>query len=356
MDTFIIAVLSISIFFLSYSWFLAISRNTLPKVPSFFSFIKQPVSPVLVLGSIFLLIIYFMFQTQTDAIIPLPIYTPILFILSCFVFLGLSKHIHSNKIQYLILLAIALLNTLFLPSEINITEGLIPPLAEKIILALIWSLFAFMYFTLNGVEGIVSLQSLSVCLGLMVLFAIGMLPTLSGFYYCLYIALFVALMFFTEFPTKITLSTDDCRIIGFIIGWLGILATLEGCGSCFIILSMYYIYETCLALLKRISPQPQFKILTNNTFYARLADAGISPQNICRFISRINLVMIFLACFQIYAPNNYTIIIVSVFMIFWMITKVTSSKDVPQRLLLTSSLIALMKKNKNSSSKKTNEE
>lgn len=355
MDTFIIAVLSISVFFLSYSWFLAISRDTLPKVPSFFSFIKSPVSPLLVLGSICLLVIYFMFQTQTDAIITLPIYTPVLFILSCFALLGLFKHIRSNKMQYLILLVMTLLNALLLPSEINVTEGLIPPLAEKIILALIWSLFAFMYFTLNGVEGIVSLQSLSVFLGLMVLFVIGMLPTLDGFYSCIYIALFLALMFFTEFPTKITLYKDDCRIIGFIVGWLGILAALEGCGSCFIILSMYYIYETCTALLKKINSQPQFRILTNNTFYAHLADAGISPQNICRFISRINLVMIFLAGFQIYAPNNYTIIIVSAFIIFWMMTKVTSSKDVPQRLLLTSSLISLMKKKKNSS-KNSNEE
>ncbi len=346
MDTFIMIAVSVSIFFLSYSWFLFIVRNASSEY-HFLEILRQPLAPVLCLGSICFLLAHIVSKGQLDAIVYLPLRCPVIFILSSFALLILLKKTASNKKQYLIILAFTLINTLCLPSEINITDNILPPLAEKCALALLWSLFAFLYFTLNGVEGVLSLQTLSIALGVMVLFALGMISSLDGFYSCIDIALFLGLMLFTSFPATLKLSVPDCRIIGFFIGWLGILISIEGAGSCFIILSMYYIYETAFALLKRLSFQDQFKRLVNNTFYARLADTGVSPKNICRFISRLNLVMIILACFQVYAPNNYTLIIFSVFMIFWMIGKVMSTQETNNHLLLTGSLISFLKKSKN---------
>lgn len=346
MDTFIMVAVAISVFFLSYSWFLFITRKS-PSSDFFLStIINQPTFPLLSLGGICFILAYVVAKDQADALVFLPLYCPLIFILSSFLMLYLFNRFQTNKWQFLIILCFTLLNTLFLPADMNITDGILPPLAEKISLALLWSLFAFMYFTLNGVEGVVSLQTLSVALGVMVLFALGMISSLYGLYSCVFIALFLALNFFTSFPSSIKLSTSDCRIIGFMLGWLGVLISLESAGSCFIILSMYYIYETAIALVKKISFQNQFKLLTNNTFYARLADAGVSPQNIGKFISRLNLVMIILACFQIYAPNNYTMLIVAVFMIFWMTGKVTSSQEVNNHIFLTGNLLSMLKKSK----------
>ena len=233
-----------------------------------------------------------------------------------------------------------------LPQNFALTDGLLPIWSERIILALCWSCFALLYFILNGVEGVLSIQSVSVCFGVMLLFAVGIMPTLYGGFSCLFIALFLALTFYTSYPAQISFSTTECRFLGYLMGWLGILTTIEGNGSCFVILNMYYIYELVIALGKRISFQKQFKSLANNTFYSQLANVGISPRNICNLISRINLVMILLAGFQIYSPNSYTVIIVSFFMVFWISSKITSPEEHNNHLLLTSSLISFLKKNK----------
>jgi UDP-N-acetylmuramyl pentapeptide phosphotransferase/UDP-N-acetylglucosamine-1-phosphate transferase len=329
-----------------------------PQKPknTFFAACKQPVVPFGVLGFIGCTLSYFLTNSLPDTLIPLFYVHLAVFFASVLCFILVCHYCSSNYVQYIALLALCLLNTFILPDDVNIFGYIIPSWAERIIVAIIWSLFAQMYFVINGVDGIVSLQSLSVCLGIMIITVLGMLPIAYGCYSGIFIALFLAFSLINSYPMSLSLTTSQSRALGLIIGWLGLLTALEGAGSCFIVLSMYYIYETGFALLKRINPQTQFKLLTNNTFYARLADAGISPQNIYRFISRINLVMILLAGFQIYAPNNYTMIILAVFMIFWMIAKVTSTKETTQHMLLTSSLISLMKKNKNSASKGKNKE
>ena len=338
-----IIVISLSLFFLAYGWLL--QNNKQQKTP-FGKLFKQPSLPFFILGGIGCTIAYFLCQKQIDSLVFIPFWNILLFFISGIGLLELLTLIKSNKSQFFIILAFCLLNTILLPQNFIVTDGTIPIWAERIILSLIWGLFAYFYFVLNGVEGILSIQSLSICLGLMLLFAIGVMPILYGFYSCLFIALFLALTFYTNYPALISLSTTDCRIFGFLIGWLGILATMEGNGSCFIILSMYYIYETVIGLCKKLNFKKQFRNIVNNTFYSQLADVGISPKNICNLVSRINLVMLLLAGFQIYAPNNYTIIIVAFFMVFWISSKVTSPEESNKHLLITGSLLSFLRKEK----------
>lgn len=355
MNIFVVVVMSISLCFLANGWLLYCSQpaenNHLIK-----KILKQPTFPLLVLGSICCSIAYFLIPTQGDSLVFLPFWNILLFFISGFILLGLSSYFTSNKLQFIFILTLCLLNTLLLPQGFNLTEGLLPSYAEKIIVAIVWCLFAYLYFVLNGVEGIISIQSLSICFGIMLLFAIGIMPTLDGYFSCIFIALLLALTFYTSYPASLLLSTSECRYLGFMVGWLGVLMAIEGNWSCFIILSMYYIYETVIAFGKKLCFQKQFKILANNTFYSQLATAGIAPKNICNLISRINLVMILLTGFQVYAPNNYTIIIVSFFMVFWISSKITSPEENNGHILLTSSLLSLFQKNKNSSQDKDSEQ
>jgi UDP-N-acetylmuramyl pentapeptide phosphotransferase/UDP-N-acetylglucosamine-1-phosphate transferase len=243
---------------------------------------------------------------------------------------------------------------LLLPSEIDITNGFIPPLAEKITLAFFWSIFTSFYFVINGIDGLATINSLSICLGLMVITVIGVWPVTYSFYTAIFIAIFLALSFFDRFPAKIRITKFQSQWIGFIIGWLGVLAAIEGSGSCFVILSMYYIYETIIAIGKKISFKKQYKTLANNTFYSRVANAGVPPQQICNLTSKINTILILLACLQIYSPNQQTLMIVAFFTVFWIILKITSPDSTNSHILLTSNLISMYKntkKDKNTTTK-----
>lgn len=177
------------------------------------------------------------------------------------------------------------------------------------------------------------------------MYIFGILPALYGFYAASFTVLFIAFNFFAIYPAKLKLNDTDCRILGFLLGWLCVLACIEGNESCVLILNMYYIYEIIIATCKKLTFKMQFKKLENNTFYSYLASSGIAPQLICGFISRINLMLLLLAGFQIYAPNKYTIIVISFFMVFWMISRVTSPDISNKHISLFGNIFSALKKN-----------
>lgn len=345
MSIFAIIAASICIFLLSQAWFIYCTHPQKTE-NTFLAVCKQPIAPIFVLGFTGCTLSYFLTNNALDALVPLFYIHLAVFFVSVLCFILFCHYCSSNIAQYAVLLALCLLNAFILPNDINLFGYIFPAWAEKILIAVIWSLFAQMYFIMNGVNGVVSLQSLSVCLGIMIITVMGMLPIVYGCYSGIFIAIFLAFSLISNYPTSLTLTTSQSRVVGLIIGWLGLLTAIEGAGSCFIVLSMYYIYEMVVACLKRLSFQRQFKILNNNTFYAQLADAGISPKNINNVISRINLIIIMLACFQMYSNNEYTIPIVAFFMVFWLSSKIISPEQSNSHILLTSSLLSLLRKNK----------
>lgn len=353
MQIFIAIILSVCIFFASHRWFEFCASKYKPS-NIYTKICKNILTAIITLSFIGCSIIYFIDTKQTDMVVSLSYWHIALFFSSAIALALLGKYLTSNKLIFLLIFAICLLNTLLLPSEIDITNGMIPPLAEKIVLAFIWSVFASFYFVINGVDGLLTINSLSIYLGLVVITVIGVWPVTYSFYTATFIAIFLALSFFDRFPAKIRISKFQSQWIGFIIGWLGVLATIEGSGSCFVILSMYYIYETIIAIGKKISFRKQYKTLANNTFYSQVANVGIPPQQICGLISKINMILILLSCLQIYSPNQQTLMVVAFFTVFWIILKITSPDKSNSHFLLTSNLISMYKntkKNKNSTTK-----
>ena len=345
METFIIAAISVGIFFSAYSWLLFCKHKDNDGSP-FLQKLKHPILPFLILGFVGCLCAYFIVPNQIDALAPTSL-APVVGIFTSGILLLIGSHyISSAKILNIAFFILCLVNIFLLPQNISLTDGHLSPLAEKLILAFSWGAFVVFYPILNGINGIVTIQSLSVCTGLMLLFAIGIFPMLDGYYSCIYIALFLSYNFFSRYPASLKITDFDSKIMGFLVGWMGVLAAIEGDSSCFIILNMYYFYEFICAVCKKLMFHNQFKKLSGNTFYNKLASAGISPQNICQLTIKINLIMLILAGFQIYSPNYYTIIIISFFMVFWITSRITAPEENNQHLLLTGSILSLFRKNK----------
>lgn len=341
MSNFIISAILISIFFLCYASF-----TSYVKQEKIISIIKYPSSILFAFSFLGCIAAYFTIPEQNDALHPSTIFTVLAIFCSTFLLTIIFSKIKSPLWQFIILIIFSSINIALLPHEFTFSNGIIPSLAEKLILITAWSLFAVFYNIMNASDGVISLQSLSGTIGLILMSIIGVLPALYGFYSGSLLACLLAYNFFNRYPSQIQLTNTETRILGFILGWLYILATIEGDGSCVIILNMYYFYELIIAILKKLSFKDQFKTLSNNTFYNNLTSSGIPPHRICELISRINLLLIFLAGFQIYAPNNYTIILISFFVVFWTTSQAISpSTDGSQHhILLTGSLLSFLKK------------
>ena len=339
-----ITLLAFSTLFIGYGWFWLCDKKSsfLPQI------LKQPLIGILLLGGISCIITFFITPNQNDAVFPATI-TPLLAFLTTATGLLFALRYTKSAFSHIIFILLACtINILLLPQGFTFSYGMLPPYAERIILCLAWVLFTGFYHNLNGVDGVITIQSLSVVLGLFLMFLISMMPELYSGWNLNFACLLLALSFFTNYPAMISLDKKSCQTLGFIVGWLSLLATVEGNGSCVLILNMYYIYEITVALFKKLNFQHQFKILMNNMFYNQLAAIGIAPQKICEFIGKTNLILMLFAGLQIYSPNQYAIVLFSFFIVFSITSRVTSPQNNTQHILITGSLLSILKKNKSS--------
>lgn len=345
MSSLFLVIIAICLFILSYGSFLfgekKHSENSSQK-----TFLLQPSVIFVFLGFLGCTCCSYVISDPHDILIPISSWTiPAVFASSLILLTGLC--IFKNKfLQFLLLVVICSANALWLPENLTLTEGFLPVYAEKAILIASWILFTWFYNILNAVDGVLPLQSLSITIGLILMYIIGIMPELYCGWSSVFAVILLGFISFNNYPALISLNDTDCRLIGFFIGWLILLAAIEGNGSCALILSMYYIYETIIALIKKLSFQKRYKNLEDNTFYTQLNALGASPKNICDLIAKINLVLMFLAGFQIYAPNQYTMIFVAFFAVFWMSSRITSPQNNKQHLLLSGSLLSALLKNK----------
>ena len=341
MNTLLIIAICIATFFISYGIFTLCGSSSVNLGK--FKIIKSPIVPFLGLGFIGCLLSYLIAPQQYDALSPTSAWTVVTAFASAAVLWTLLSQSKLQKFGYVFILACCALNLWILPNDFSFSDGALPIWAEKIILAIAWSLFALCYNTMNAGDGILSSESLSITIGLVLLCVIGVLPVLSGYYAAVFIALFMALHFFMLYPAKIALNSTQCRLLGYLLGWLGVLSAIEGSGSCFLILAMYYIFETSVAFFKKLTFKKQYRNMAANTFYSNLTAAGVAPKTVSDLVSRINLILMLLAGFQIYSPNNFTMIIIAFIAVFWLQQKALSPTESGRHVLLFGNLISALR-------------
>ena len=84
-----------------------------------------------------------------------------------------------------------------------------------------------------------------------------------------------------------------------------------------LIFSLYYIVEVIWAGLKKLSRKPQYQEIVPNTFYYQTNLSGLSPDIISENIFKLDALLVIFGCFQIYAPNSYSLAILGVILTFW---------------------------------------
>lgn len=339
MSSLLLVIIAICLFIFSYYGFLVCEKKQMDD-SSCGNFLLQPLTVFIFLGLLGCLCCSYIIPNQNDTLVPVAPWTvPSVF--ASAIVLSLSfRFCHNKFLQFLLLTLISIINIVWLPDDISLTDGLLPSYAEKTILILSWILFAWFYNILNAVDGVLTIQSLSLTIGLILMYIIGIMPELYTGWISVFAVMLLSFSFFNNYPATLSFKNNDCRIIGFFMGWLIILASIEGNISCALILSMYYIYEAVIVIIKKLSFQKRFKNLEENTFYNQLNTLGASPKNICEFIVRTNLILMLLAGFQIYAPNQYTMGIIAFFAVFWMTSRVTSPQNSKQHLLISGSILS----------------
>lgn len=226
---------------------------------------------------------------------------------------------HSTKAYLAALIAVSI-PVIFFPSQYNYFSEL-PLWSAPLITIVLWFAFTAFYPILNGVDAVAGVNALSVSLGVFILSLSGGAPILLGAQGLFLAVIMLAFLIFNWYPARIRLSSSVASAIGFILGGICLRASYEGIGSCILILNMFFITETVFALLKKLTLRSQYQELLINTAYCQANLSGFAPESVINNVVRLNIVMIIFAWFAMYAPNFYSIPVLSFIICTWYLSK-----------------------------------
>lgn len=327
----IITLTFLSCFFVAYLWFAAISRNL-----STFSFssrlMKDVFTPIWTTSLLGVTALYFLLPNHYDQIFKIS-YLNItgIYLAAALIYLGFSYK-KTARFSYLYLLAGTLLGTALLPSSFLMFEGLLPFWLDRLAIIFLWTAFAWCYKYLNGIDAIIGIQTITPLFGMTILAFIGAIPVLTGSFCAVMIAVMTAFLIYNWYPAQLLLTSAGCQALGFLSAWFFISGAQEGAGSCILIFNLYYIIEILWALLKKLSRKSRYQNVTGNTFYYQTNVSGLSPAIIAENIFKLEALLIIFGGFQVYAPNNYSLAIISVILVLWFLNHLRNWQH-PERSL-----------------------
>ena len=239
----------------------------------------------------------FAFANRTyDQIFPLTWVDLLLAFVSAAAVYAVSLFKKTDRFALPALAGAVLLCTAFLPADFMLFQNHLPFWGDRFCIVLLWTLFAWCFRYLNGIDGIASLQASGFVCGLLILSVLGGLPLLYGNFAAALLGALTALLVYNWYPAKLLLKDGACVSLGFLLGWLTILTAREGTGSCALIYAMYYILEICWAVGRKLIANDGS--LVSNTLYYRLNASGLSPAEIGQNVAKLLTVLLVLGSFQ----------------------------------------------------------
>ena len=192
------------------------------------------------------------------------------------------------------------------------------------------SSFSFKYF--NAVDGIAAVQIQPVLWGISLLAWIGAVPLFYGWLSLGMALILLAFLLYNWYPAQISWSVPSCQAAGFILGWLALQCSAEGSGPCLVIFAMLLQTEFVIALLKKLTFLKDYRNILNNTFYYQINISGLSPAEICRSLLRIEILLVIFGCFELYAPNAYSLPILCFITTLWFLNRLLNWQTPDQTL------------------------
>ncbi|MBE6443793.1 MAG: hypothetical protein E7020_03900 [Alphaproteobacteria bacterium] len=228
--------------------------------------------------------------------------------------------------DYIVLIAILLatiMGVAVLDIEVVFFVGA-PKLINQVATIVVWWSFAVGYRALSGLNTIPQTEAITVGVGFLLLSWLGLAPLMLGVFSSSLIAVFLIAYFYSsENPVGVMVSPA----IGFVLGWLGLIAYGEYLLPCFVIFVMYYIIEFIVCLLKKITFLPQYKNFESNSVTLYSFYKGLPVMVILKNVWMINSVLIVFGLFQINGVNSYSIPSFVALLVSWQLYKMYSWED-----------------------------
>jgi UDP-N-acetylmuramyl pentapeptide phosphotransferase/UDP-N-acetylglucosamine-1-phosphate transferase len=178
--------------------------------------------------------------------------------------------------------------------------GMLPPSLDKTITGLLWLAFINSFKSMDHIDGLAATQMICIGGGLALLTAMADIFSSELYNYGLIVAAAGAgFLWWNWPPAKIRLNDAGSVPVGFLIGYLLLLASMQGYAYAALILSAYCLSDGILTQFRRL-----FKGRSHEAYYYQKAlHNGRHEDNIVRYVFGIHILLIFLAIRSVIEPD-----------------------------------------------------
>ena len=174
-------------------------------------------------------------------------------------------------------------------------QGVLPPLLDRLVAALLWMWFINLFNFMDGIDGISGVETISLGVGL------ALVAWFAGFaasHVALPALLAAAALGFLAWnwqPARVFLGDVGSVPLGFLLGWLLLVTAAQGQWLAAIILPLYYLADTTITLTRRLARGETVWRAHRKHFYQRAVRAGVSHAEVATKVLVCNGVLVALA-------------------------------------------------------------
>ncbi len=161
------------------------------------------------------------------------------------------------------------------PADALVFQGLLPFWADRLAALLAWGWFINLYNFMDGIDGITGIETASLGLGLALVGWVAGQPDLPPAGLVL-AAVALGFLVWNWHPAKLFLGDSGSVPLGYLLGWLLLLAAARGAWAPALILPLYYLADATLTLSRRALAGQRIWQAHRQHFYQRVVAAGHS--------------------------------------------------------------------------------
>lgn len=225
---------------------------------------------------------------------------------SVFLLAAISLLDDVKKISPFVRLLVHLLAVIIPLSTINapIFGGWLPEWLDKAAAALCWVWFINLFNFMDGIDGISATETITIGVGLSLVLAFSAaFPSPLATYGLIAAAAATGFLWWNWHPAKIFLGDVGSVPIGFVMGYLLLLAAISNYPYAAIILPGYYLADGTITLFKRLYQGKKIWVGHSEHYYQQAVRRGRSHGTVTRYIAGMNMLLIFLSVQSALEPD-----------------------------------------------------
>lgn len=181
---------------------------------------------------------------------------------------------------------------------------LLPLWLDKLFMTALWLWCIHVFEVMDDIDGITTTQTICMATSLSLLVSInGGFPNQLSLYGIVIMSAGCGFFWWNWYPAKIRLGHAGTAALGFLMGYLLMLAIASGYGYAAIILPAYYFCDAGFTFLHRFVNQKPLFVPHHDYYYQRAVLSGRSHDTVVRYIFGNNFLLSLLATFSVLFPT-----------------------------------------------------